>query len=639
VTDRDRDRLVEAVDGQFRIEAELGRGGMGVVYRALDLKLDRTVAIKVLPDRLGQDAVIRERFLREARTAAKLTHPNIVPVFHADDADGLAYFVMGYVDGETLADRVRRAGPLAPAAAVPLLVDAARALAYAHARGVIHRDVKPENILVERATGRAVVTDFGIARAVRTGDPATPLTSAEHVMGTAQYMSPEQAAAEPLDGRTDVYALGVVGYFLLSGRVPFDGPTTAVLAAHVTRAPTPLAAVAVGVPGALAATIDRCLAKSPDDRPQTGDALADALLDAMAGSTALAMPARGAGVRVGRGSPGAAADGPLTVLSESEAEEVWRRAAELHAAATGTAPRVAVASRRPALGADGRGPAIPDAVPAEVSADRSGDAGPGYTLTQVEAAGLEAGIDRTALRLALSELATDRAARATDASRPTRGRVASAILGPTTADRPLTRTFAYPAERTLAAVGRVLSEPPFSLALVDSIGAHPLAGGVLVYGLPAPGVADARTWLYGPTIGLRYLRVTVRPTADGRGTEVTIVPDLRRPSVTAAGGPAFIGAMITAAGWAAGAIGAHALALASLAYGAAVAGGTLAGVGLGWSAARALRRANDRGVRTEVARLLDGIQSMLRTTDVFGGPLPPGAPRATSGGVIVPPVI
>ncbi len=622
MTDRDRDRLVEAVDGQFRVEAELGRGGMGVVYRALDLKLDRTVAIKVLPDRLGQDAVIRERFLREARTAAKLTHPNIVPVFRADDADGLAYFVMGYVDGETLAERVRRAGPLPPAAAVPLLVDAARALAYAHARGVIHRDVKPENILVERATGRAVVTDFGIARAVRTGDPATPLTSAEHVMGTAQYMSPEQAAAEPLDGRTDVYALGVVGYFLLSGRVPFDGPTTAVLAAQVTRAPTPLAAVAVGVPGALAATIDRCLAKSPDDRPQTGDALADALLDAMAGSTALAMPARGAAAGGVSGATRDATDGPLTVLSESEAAQIWQRAAELHAAATGASPRGAIPARR---GAD--------------VADRSEDASPGYTVTQVEAAGLEAGIDRTALRLALSELATDRAAQATDASRSTAGRVASAILGRTTADRPLARTFAYPAERTLAAVGRVLSEPPFSLALVDSVGAHPLAGGVLVYGLPAPGVGDSRTWLYGPTIGLRYLRVTVRPTTDGRGTEVTIVPDLRRPSANAVGGPAFIGAMIAAAGWAAGAIGAHALALASLAHGAAVAGGALVGIGSGWSAARALRRANDRGVRTEVARLLDGIQSMLRTTDVFGGPLPPAAPRATSGGVIVPPVI
>lgn len=623
MSDGDRDRLIAAVDGQFRVDEELGRGGMGIVYRAVDLKLDRTVAIKVLPDRLGQDPIIRERFLREARTAARLTHPNIVPVFQADDADGLAYFVMGYVDGETLADRVRQAGPLPPATAVPLLVDAARALAYAHARGVIHRDVKPENILVERGTGRAVVTDFGIARAARAGDPATPLTSAEHVMGTAQYMSPEQAAAEPLDGRSDIYALGVVGYFLLSGRVPFDGPTSAVLAAHVTRAPTPLAAVAPGVPGALAATIDRCLAKSPDERPHTGDALADALLVAMAGSTALAIPtgrpaadAPGAPAREGRG-------GLPSVLSTSDAEAIWRRAAELQSAATGVSPRVDVTSLRPAY----------DAGVGETTASL------GYTLTQVEAAGLEAGIDRAALRLALSELATDRAVGARVDPRSTLQRAVSTILGPSPALGPLARTFDYPAERTLAAVGRVLSESPFGLALVDSVGAHPLAGGVLVYELPAAGVTDSRAWAYGSTRGLRYLRVTVRPTADGRGTHVTIAPDLRHASGAAAGGSAFLGTVLAALGWGATALGAKALALTGIADAATLAVGGLAGLGLGLSTARASWRATDRGVQREVARLLDGVQSLLRTTDVFGGPLPPGVTRRASGGVIVPPVI
>ena len=229
--------LARSLAGQYALECEIGRGGMGIVYRARDVKLDRPVAIKVLPPYIQQDAQVRERFLREARTAASLSHPNIVPIYRADEIEGRAFFAMGYVDGASLAQRIRAEGPLPVSVVVPVLAEVARALDYAHGRSVIHRDVKAENILIERETERAFITDFGIARVAATAS----MTATGQLLGTVWYMSPEQVMGQPIDGRADLYALGVVGYFALSGRFPFEYEApAAVLVAHATK-PAPSA--------------------------------------------------------------------------------------------------------------------------------------------------------------------------------------------------------------------------------------------------------------------------------------------------------------------------------------------------------------------------------------------------------------
>jgi serine/threonine-protein kinase len=261
--------LAQALDGQYEILREVGRGGMGIVFLARDLKLERLVAIKTLPPMLAADEVIRARFLREARTAAALSHPNIVPIHRADDIHGTVFFVMGFVDGPSMAQLIREGGPLSPRTAVSMLYDVAEALGYAHGAGVVHRDVKAENILIDRGSSRALVTDFGIARVAE----AAPLTATGTVLGTVHYMSPEQVAGERVDRRSDVYSLGVVAFYALAGRFPFDSPTaSAVLVAHVTKEAPSLADTAPTVPRALARLVDRCLAKDPDSRIQTRNA-------------------------------------------------------------------------------------------------------------------------------------------------------------------------------------------------------------------------------------------------------------------------------------------------------------------------------------------------------------------------------
>ena len=266
--------LQGAVAGRFSLERELGRGGMGVVFLARDVALDRPVAIKVLPLAFATQPDLRERFLREARTAAKLSHPNVVPIHLVDSQGDLVYFVMTFVDGETLGQRVRRAGPLPPSQVTRVVQEVAWALAYAHSRGVVHRDVKPDNILLDKESGRAMVTDFGIARVAGVGT----MSGAGELVGTANYMSPEQASGEDIDGRSDLFSLGVTAYYALTGTLPFDGPhLPAIVTKIVSAAVPPVASLRPGLPSALAAAVDRCLAKSPAERFATGEELADAV--------------------------------------------------------------------------------------------------------------------------------------------------------------------------------------------------------------------------------------------------------------------------------------------------------------------------------------------------------------------------
>src|SRR5215207_10569284 len=272
--DREFLDLQAALAGEYSLQRELGRGGMGIVYLARDVQLDRDVAIKVLPTHLARNAASRERFLREARTAAGLSHPHIVPIHRVGEAGGFVFFVMTYVPGTTLGERLRTRGPLPAADAMRMLREVAWALAYAHGRGVVHRDVKPDNILLEAGTGRALVTDFGIAHG---GAHAGPSTEPGKLMGTAHFMSPEQTANEPVDGRSDIYALGVVGYLAISGRLPFESSSLpAWLLKQATEVPASVMRAAPGLPPALGAAIDRCLARDPEARFANGEALAAA---------------------------------------------------------------------------------------------------------------------------------------------------------------------------------------------------------------------------------------------------------------------------------------------------------------------------------------------------------------------------
>jgi len=266
-----------AVAGRYSLERELGRGGMGVVYLAREVRLDRPVAIKLLPPSKASDPRLRERFLREARTAAKLSHPNVIPIHAVEEIGEFVFFAMAYIEGETLTERVRRRGPLAPSEAARVVRDVAWALAYAHGQGVIHRDVKPDNILLESG-GRVMVADFGIASVVA---GAGGLSTGE-VVGTPEFMSPEQALGEAVDARSDLYSLGIVGYFACSGALPFEADkATDVLAKQVTEPAPPLAVAAPLVPRRLAQAIDRCLAKEPADRPDGPAALAEQLSRAL----------------------------------------------------------------------------------------------------------------------------------------------------------------------------------------------------------------------------------------------------------------------------------------------------------------------------------------------------------------------
>ena len=268
------DDLQDSLGGSYRLLRELGGGGMSRVYLAEETALGRQVVIKVLPPDLAAGLNL-ERFRREIQLAAKLQHPHVVPLLAAGRAGDLLYYTMPFIEGESLRSKLTREGELPVPDAVRLLRDVVDALAYAHERGVLHRDIKPDNVLVSRH--HALVTDFGVAKALSEaaiGHPApSGFTSAGVAMGTPAYMAPEQAAADPtIDHRADIYAVGIMAYEMLAGNTPFTGRTPQqLLAAHVNRPPEPLGAVRASVPPDLASIVMRCLEKRPADRWQSAD--------------------------------------------------------------------------------------------------------------------------------------------------------------------------------------------------------------------------------------------------------------------------------------------------------------------------------------------------------------------------------
>jgi serine/threonine-protein kinase len=273
-------RLTAALGDAYSVEGEIGRGGMGVVYNARDERLKRRVAVKVLPPELAFREEIRLRFLREAETAARLSHPHIVPIHTVGEGpDGLVYFVMAFIDGESLAQRIKRRGRLPHEEVRRIIIETADALGAAHALGIIHRDVKPDNILLEGSRGRVVVTDFGIAKALSSTTGGGTLTATGVAIGTPHFMSPEQAAGDrEIDGRSDLYSLGVVGYQALTGELPFTAPTVpGILMKQITEVAPPIESKRPDCPQDLEACVMRCLEKEPEHRWPTADALRRAL--------------------------------------------------------------------------------------------------------------------------------------------------------------------------------------------------------------------------------------------------------------------------------------------------------------------------------------------------------------------------
>ena len=276
------ERLLSALGGSYTIERELTGGGMALVFVGQDHDLDRQVVIKILPPELAA-SVSAERFRREILTVARLQHPHIVPIIKAGEVDGLPYFVMPYVDGESIDIRLRRTGTMGVRETVGIMKDVARALAFAHERGVVHRDIKPGNVLL--ASGSATVTDFGVAKALssarRSGEHGNGLTNTGMSLGTILYMAPEQAAGDPnIDGRADIYSLGITAYEMLAGSAPFAslGPRE-MLTARLTLPPPALSTARKDVPVGLERLIAKCLAIDPANRPQTAAALVEALED------------------------------------------------------------------------------------------------------------------------------------------------------------------------------------------------------------------------------------------------------------------------------------------------------------------------------------------------------------------------
>ena len=320
-----------ALSSSYEIGPELGRGGMGIVYRAKDRRLKRTVAIKVLPPELAYRSEIRARFLREAETAAQLSHPNIVPIYTVDERDGIVYIVMACVDGVNVARKLHEQGRLPIADARRILKEVGEALAYAHARGVIHRDIKPDNILLDSGTGRAMVTDFGIARAVQEGDAR--LTATGVAIGTPAFMSPEQAAGDrEIDGRSDLYSLGVVAYQMLTGELPFSaGSTASMLMKHLTERAVPVEQKRPEVAPDFAATVMTLLEKEPERRFPSASSFV--LMLETASTAPYTPPARP--------PVPAPANVPVPVLPQPVTTQGWARSAQVATPYTPTVDELA----------------------------------------------------------------------------------------------------------------------------------------------------------------------------------------------------------------------------------------------------------------------------------------------------------
>ena len=600
--------IPDAVRADFDIVRPLGQGGMGSVWLARDRLLDRLVAIKVLLTSAASDAT-RERFLREARTAAKLSHPHIVPVHRADESNGQVWYSMAFVDGESLGDRIRERGALPFADVVRVLRESAWALAYAHARGVIHRDVKPDNIMLDRESGRVLVTDFGIARDLSSAD--VRLTADGSVLGTVHYMSPEQAADDPLDARSDVYSLGVVGFHALSNLLPFDGTPNAVLVSHVTKAAPALQSVAPNVPPAIASVIDRCLAKDKADRWENAEALAEAL---------------GAALDVAESASRVAhLPGSAEVLSESDAIAVWQRAAQLQAEA---AHRMERSINLSAPATEGR-----------TSRPQPTDS---YRLSDVESAAVEAGISRQFVAIALAERGAGGAAGQSLVPIDARAdRRITTMLGTTDRSISTSRLIKADAKTTLKVIGRVFTAHPYRLAVGETVNGHPLDGGILRFAVPGlvvlmeggSGVIASGLVYRCNQLDLAQLNVTLKPRGSAAAPECEVVisgdlrdgqrKNLRYSYIT-------IGSMSTvAAGLAAPiAVKALGLAMAAAAFPVVAAAGVIGAVSMfGY---RASFRNALKKTREELDLLLLALQQHLDTQELFGEAPPPPVPKRRS---------
>jgi tRNA A-37 threonylcarbamoyl transferase component Bud32 len=603
--------IPDAVRTAFDIVRPLGQGGMGSVWLARDRLLERLVAIKVLLTSAASDAT-RERFLREARTAAKLSHPHIVPVHRADESNGQVWFSMGFVEGESLGDRIRERGALPVPDVVRIMRETAWALAYAHARGVIHRDVKPDNILIDRDSGRTVVTDFGIARDLRSVDAR--LTADGSVLGTVHYMSPEQASDDALDARSDVYSLGVVGFHALSNRLPFEGTPNAILVSHVTKAAPSLRSVAPSVPGPIAAVIDKCLAKEPGARWETAEALADALgkaLDEVVTSERNAVTKEGG-----------------NVLSERDAQAVWQRAAQLQAEAAHRMERSVMLSTSAGGGA----------------AAAATDA---YRVRDVEAAAVEAGISRQFVAIAMAE--RNASAQAGGAAvvplDDKRERRDTTMLGTRDRSISVSRVIRASSKITLQTVGRVFTGQPYILTVRETVNGHPLDGGILRFEVPnlykamsTGTVSSMGGYSHGliyhcNQIDLYLLNVTLkaRGSAASPECEIVVSGDLRdgmRKNLKFSYG-AIAGTVL---GFGGGAFPIALKVLHSLAMAFPIAGGVAAVSALGMMALyRTVFRRAVRKAREELDKMLMAVQQNLDSQALFGE-LPAPVPQLRNSG-------